>query len=231
MLRTDLDKVKAILKAFSDKTNLMFEEVMYSAQYYRDCNNYTWIPENTAKSAKLKGCFEVLREPHKNHSSLVVPKALEAFYVHGIPIEETIAKNKDIYDYCRMVKVKNCKFEAERFEKDLSTVVEKQGKIVRYYMVKDRGYYNNVRLKKIMPPLKKETQTDAHKKKSPTQTDIFGNNNIADCIVRKNRVTHLHSDYHVNIFNKYEEKEFDDYNIDLNYYIEECHKVINAVNR
>lgn len=53
---------------------------------------------------KLKGCFEIDKEYHKDPSMRIVPIALKAYFVDGIPIEETIRNHKDIFDFCLRLK-------------------------------------------------------------------------------------------------------------------------------
>lgn len=50
---------------------------------------------------KCKGRFEFTGLAlHKNKSNLVIPKALYAYFVHGIPPETYLLQNKNILDYC-----------------------------------------------------------------------------------------------------------------------------------
>ena len=209
----------------------MFEEVMYSAQYYRDCNSYVWISEDKSKDPKLKGCFDTKPDYHKDHSMLIVSKALKEYYVNNTPIEESITNCKDIYDFCKMVKAKGCRFVAEKYDKTLKKFRKKQGKVVRYYVTTSKGHYGNVRLMKYLPPLSKETHTEKHKRISPNQMDIFDIPEIQDCKINPERIQHVEANNPVEIFNKFVEKPFEEYNVDYEYYINECNKIIKAVGK
>lgn len=84
-------------------TKLELEFVDYKLLIIRDVNSYISVSEND--KIKSKGTFEINKDWHKDHSMKIVPKALEAYYVHGIPIEETIMKSTDIYDFTLSMKV------------------------------------------------------------------------------------------------------------------------------
>lgn len=224
-------------------TKLNFEFAFYSEQHYQSVNSYIWLPYKDiydfekdewkpypkANKPKIKGFFVDNPEYHKDHSMLIVQKALIAYYHKGIPVEETIGNCKDIYDFCKMVKAKGCKFVAEYYDKEAKKKRMKQGKVVRYYICKSKGHYENVRLMKYLPPLKKETQTEKWKKISPNQMDIFDVQGVEDCKVNPDRIQHVEASNPVQIFNKFEEKPFEEYNVDLNYYINECNKIIKSI--
>ena len=84
-------------------TKLELEFVDYKLLIIRDVNSYISVSEND--KIKSKGTFEINKDWHKDHSMKIVPKALEAYYVYGIPVEETIMKSTDIYDFTLSMKV------------------------------------------------------------------------------------------------------------------------------
>ena len=89
----------------------------------------------------------------------------------------------------------------------------------------NRYYVANigVELIKKLPPLEKNylTETD----KAPiNQMNIF--DIVADVRIEPSaRDTNIEAGWKCTLFNKFEKK--DDYNINYNYYIEECNKIIN----
>lgn len=237
-----MSELKKVFEWWQNLTGLELEYAYYSEQHYRDVNGYIWIPHEESynmekevfekakkKDAKVKGCFVDKPEYHKDHSMLIVQKALIAYYTKKIPVETTIHECKDIYDFCKMVKAKGCKFVAEYYDKELKLHRKKQGKVVRYYIRKSKGHYQNVKLMKYLPPLKKETYTEIYKKTIPDQMDIFDIPEVQDCKVIKDRVQNVEASSYVEIFNKFEEKPFDEYCIDYDYYINECNKIIKAM--
>jgi len=54
---------------------------------------------------KLKGRYAYDLAYHQNSSSLVIPKAIEYYLVHGQCIRDFITNHKDCYDFCIMAKV------------------------------------------------------------------------------------------------------------------------------
>lgn len=101
--RDHYEKLMQICKEWEILTGLELEYVNYKKMIIRDVNNYIGVYENN--KTKLKGDFEINKDWHKDHSMKIVPKALEAYYVHGIPIEETIMNSTDIYDFTLSMKV------------------------------------------------------------------------------------------------------------------------------
>ena len=54
---------------------------------------------------KLKGCFEIDKEYHKDNSMKIVPIALKNYFINDIPIEQTIKNHTNIYDFCMRLKI------------------------------------------------------------------------------------------------------------------------------
>lgn len=106
-----------------------------------------------------------------------------------------------------------------------NTIIEKEcPKMTRYY-VSNKG----VDLIKILPPLEKNylTTTDKYKIKTDNnQLNIF---DIIDDIKinPSNREENLESGYKCTLFNKFIKNNYD---LNYNYYINECNKVIKALN-
>lgn len=78
-------------------TKLELEEVRYSRFFIRDVNNY--IAEYEDGHLKRKGAYEYEREWHKDHSALVVVKAVEAHLVRGEDIAAFIFSHSDPFDF------------------------------------------------------------------------------------------------------------------------------------
>lgn len=78
-------------------TKLELEEVRYSRFFIRDVNNY--IAEYEDGHLKRKGAYEYKREWHKDHSALVVVKAVEAHLVRGEDIAAFIFSHTDPFDF------------------------------------------------------------------------------------------------------------------------------------
>lgn len=145
--RTDLDVLKEKCDEWELETGLELEYAYYSKMFIRDVNNYLAVYENGG--VKRKGAYAYFLEDeldwHQNHSSLVIPKAAEAFLVHGEKIEDYIEWHDDPFDFYLRAKVnKNCKLLARTEGYD---DIELQ-KISRYY-ISNKG----PSLVKLMPPM------------------------------------------------------------------------------
>lgn len=92
-------------KNWEAKTQFVLEYAYYSKMVIRDVNNYIAIYTDPKEKAKCKGCFDTDPEYHKDHSMLIVPKALLAYYKDGIPVEQTIKECNDIYSFYMYKKV------------------------------------------------------------------------------------------------------------------------------
>jgi len=136
---------------------------------------------------------------HKNPSMLVVPKALEAYFVHDVPIKDYIMSCKDIFDFCFGVKIKKdfdlirdyYDFKEQKLKKE-----EIKQSVVRYYV----SHEGSKLRKKYKPGTKKAGQK-----------------------------VELQSGWNTTYFNVYEEKPMEKYGIDYDYYISEARKVVDTI--
>ena len=101
--RDQYDEVMLICRDWEEETGMILEYAEYKKMVIRDVNNYLAI--TTDGYAKPKGCFEITPMQNgaiaynKNWSMRVVPKALHAFYLDGVPVEDFIRKHEEIYDF------------------------------------------------------------------------------------------------------------------------------------
>lgn len=95
-----LDQVKA---HWSAQTRLKLEQVRYAKMLVRDVNNYIAI--DMKGKVKRKNAYLTEPEWHQDHSSLVIPKAVDAFVQHGTPVHQYINACADPFDFMRHVKV------------------------------------------------------------------------------------------------------------------------------
>lgn len=185
----DLSKVNTICREWEKKTNLILEDEQYSHLIIRDVNNY--IAQTTSGSIKTKGCFEwdkkVGKEKAvwKDHSQLIVPKALKAYFIDGILPENFILQSNDIFDFCKSKKV------GRQFKLKYHTLqsITPMSRIVRYYI-------------------------------STTGGALIKHKN-------DNTTTNMEVGQNVTIYNKHTDT-FPD-NINYDYYINECYKIIRPI--
>jgi len=198
------------------------EYAEYSKLIQTSVNDYMAIKPNG--EVKLKGDFESDKEVHKNHSMRIVPYSIQKYFLEGTPVEKTIEECTDIYEFCKL-----CKLTGENTL--ITRIINKDGvaetnlsKTTRYY-VSNKG----VSLIKVLPPLaKKIDQLSKLRATSPNQLDIFSM--VEDHTLKpKDRETNIEAGWLCTVFNKYEQKSMKDYDINYDYYINECNKIIKTI--
>ena len=188
--RKDVNKVNKVKEEMTNLTGLYIEDNIYTKFVVRDVNNYLAVYESG--DVKLKGCFEIDKEFHKDPSMRIVPIALKNYFVDNIPIKETILNHKDIFDFCLRLKTNSKSTPIFRhFDSSYKTIDDVLPRTTRYYISKSGGIIFK----------------------------DFGNDRTAG----------VNTGFSVTLFNKYEEKEMKDYNIDYNFYIIEANKIVNAI--
>ena len=178
---------------------------------------------------KLKGDFEIEKEVHKNHSQRIVPLSIYKHYVDQIKPEETIINHTDIFDFCKAVKGnRTIKYKEQSWvnnkwqEKQLQTRVNR-------YIVTNKGS----KLIKIMKPLENEDGSQKkdklvkYRQENPQQLDLF--HFVEDVVVIKDRESEVEAGYYIQMMNRIDSLDIKDYDINYNYYINECYKIINQI--
>ena len=204
-----------ICQEWEAQTNLMLEYVAYSKMVIRDVNNYIAVTQKDGK-VKYKGTFKPNKEMrkdgeyHKAFNQGVVATAVNNYFLYDKPILETLYECKDIYEFCKTGNTVG-QWWAETFELDEKgneINVNKVQKTNRYYLSK-----NGVRFRKCTYKPDK----------------ITGEPKLSTTEYEANKL--------VTIFNKYIEppystitgKDFGNYNIDYEYYVAECEKIIHVI--
>jgi hypothetical protein len=192
------------MKKWEKHAKINLEDKYYDKMVIMDVNNY--IAVDTKGGIKRKGLFGYSLNPedkemdyHKNPSMLVVPKALEAFFIHGTPIKDYINNCEDIFDFCLGVKIKKdfdlirdfYDFDEQKLKKE-----EINQSVVRYYVSHEGS--------KLRKKYKKGTKKAGQK-------------------------VELVSGWNTTYFNVYEKKQMKDYGIDYDYYIGKARKVVDAI--
>lgn len=230
--KSDYDNLTKACKEVEEIVNIPLETQTCEKIIIRDVNNYINIISDN--NIKFKGCFEIDRDYHKNHSKRIVPIALANYFINNISIEDTIynhlnnnkysfAENYGIYDFCLGAKMKGQNELVQRYWKGHELMEVPLSKMNRYY-VSNIG----VELIKKLPPLEKHhlTETDKYKLKfDANQLNIF--DIIEDVKVdAENRDENLEAGYKCTLFNKYKEYNYD---LNYNYYIKECYNIIDKL--
>ena len=230
--KSDINKVKEACKQVETICNIPLEAQLCEKIIIRDVNNYINIISDD--NIKFKGCFEINRDYHKNHSKRIVPIALANYFINNISVEDTIynhlkgveysfAKNYDIYDFCLGAKMKGKNELVQRYWKGYELMEDPLSKMNRYY-ISNTG----IELIKKLPPLEKHflTETDKYKLKfDDQQLNIF--DFIEDVKVdAEDRDENLEAGYKCTLFNKYKEYKYD---LNYDYYIKECYSIIDKL--
>lgn len=227
--RNLLDDYYNICKKWEKLTKLELEFVEYSKMIIVDVNNYIAVYQDCKKKPKFKGRFEYENIPlHKNKSHAIVPLALYKYYIDNIPVEETIINHDNIYDFCGGVKSKKGVHFIERWNEGF-TIKEYPLQKVNRYIISN----SNRKLIKILDPIlteegyNKQDKLFKYRKENPQQLDLF--HFVEDVSVNKNRESEVEADYNITILNKIESTNPKDYDINRNYYIHQCYKLINVI--
>jgi hypothetical protein len=138
--RKDLEKAKAVSKEMTDLTGLYIEDNIYTKMVIRDVNNYLAVYEDG--STKLKGCFEIDKEYHKDPSMRIVPIALKEYFVNGTPIEQTINNHTDIFDFCLRLKTNVKSTPYFKYIHNNEIVNQRLDRTTRYYVSNSGGIIN-----------------------------------------------------------------------------------------
>lgn len=195
--RNKLNLIREVNEQLTKETGLVIEEAFYSKMFIRDVNNYGSVytdstPEH--EHIKLKGAFEIDKEFHKDPSMRIVPLAVKNYFVYGIPVEETIKNDRDIFNFCMQLKTNSSSNAFFRHLVDGKLIDEKLYRMTRYLITK--GKDSGILLKKF----------------------------------QDGRITGINVGYSATLFNKaYHLDNWDDYNLDYQFYITEANKLKNPL--
>lgn len=149
--RKDMEAIDKVVKEWDKTTGLEMERAVYQKMAIRDVNNYIAVYEDG--KYKRNGQYEYKIGHidgeglgfHQNQSALIVKRAAFEKIVNDIPVEMTIKKCKDPFDFCLRTKVPRSSRLVTVSSEGFETL---QQNICRYYISKE-----GEKLVKIMPPL------------------------------------------------------------------------------
>lgn len=207
--KNKLELYDSICKDWEKETLLDLEIATYDKMIIRDVNNYIAISDKG--EVKYKGCFEIIKDLHKDPSFPIVAIALSEYYIKGIPFETTIKtfpytytvyengkineKTTDILDFAGRGKFKS-ESHGEIWTIDYSggdykTVVHHQQKTTRYLVTTTGGVFVKI-------------YNDGEK-------------------------SYINKGYRCTEFNNLEYKPIEKYNLDYKFYINECRKIQDVI--
>lgn len=232
-----------ICQEWESKTKLILEYVAYSKMIIRDVNNYIAITKKDNK-IKYKGAFkpnnEMIKdgEYHKSFSQGIVAAAISDFFIKGIPVENTVKNNKDIYLFCKTfnathgwtcdtsdVEHKDIKYEeaVQKLIENGWTEFYKEG----FFIPPNSTNISGVQL------LKEGNKIKVYKniqKQQKTNRYFISKNGKTFRKLKDDRIIEIEAgNTLVTIFNKYYQVNFEEYNVDYEYYIQECYKIIHLI--
>ena len=108
--RAKYDELQAIITEFQNLTRLEFETDEYKSFYQLAVNDYFTV--SAKGSIKEKGCFITKTRLGKGLTPKIIPKAIQAYFLNNIPIEDTIKNCTNIHDFLMSQKVDK-KFDVE----------------------------------------------------------------------------------------------------------------------
>ena len=137
-----------ICKYLEQYTCLKLEFAYYQAMYIRDVNNYVahCVPDEKSPTGKIKskGAYVHKEIPwHKDHSSVIIARAVEGYLIRGEDVMQQIMACRDPFDFMIKAKVPRSSI--------LTLVtgdkVEQLQNTTRYYVAINGG-----KMIKVMPP-------------------------------------------------------------------------------
>jgi hypothetical protein len=247
--REYVDKYMEICERWEKITDLQLEHETYSKIVLGDVNNYIAVTE-TGKT-KSKGRFEHANLAlHKNKSFLIIPKAINAYFIDGISPEDFLKDNQNIFDYCGGAKIKgDWKFVEHLVEKEIDpeylnyTAQQKKDFLLANGWEQSWSDDNWVRMDAVNKEANNGAPTESAfmysvpkvggvYKENPLQHTIryFISNNgskiIKTNLYDKREIQVESGKWMQTVFIDYQEKEFDDYNINNKFYLEKIRKEI-----
>lgn len=152
--RNKKDFVDKLCNRWMELTKLKLDYDHFDLVAQKDCNNY--IARYTNGKVKTKGAaFSYKLDWHKNHSALVIPKAVESYFLNNVSPEEFIPnhakQSENIYDF--FLRAKLVKREYKLYGR-MGDERHRLQKITRYFVAKE-----GMILEKEMPPLKDKVET------------------------------------------------------------------------
>jgi hypothetical protein len=246
----DVDKqvFYQVCKKWENFTQLSLETVEYDKMIIADVNNYIAIDKSG--KVKCKGRFEFEEIAlHKNKSYHIIPKAWYAYFVNGVEPEDYLKSNRNIFDYCAGVKLKgDWKFESVEMLKELDEEFKKYTLLQKREYLRKNGWEESWSLDNWV-------KSDAKNKEANTGLDTntafrfaVSKSSVLKRTELQKMVRYYNSKQGVKlmkihkydgrelqlqagktrqtIFNKYEKKNWESYNVDEEFYLKKIREEI-----
>lgn len=195
-----------VCKEWESITGLTLEYASYTKMIIRDVNNYISVFKDgyvkRIGTFKLNSEMRDSGEYHKSFSQGIVPIAVSEYFLNDVPVEKTVRECKDVFEFTKMANSVG-KWWTETFEVDEEgneiNVIPQQKN--NRYILTNKG----VRFRKSIYKIDKKTNEEK-------RTNI-----------------EYESDRFVTILNNYKGQTVEELDINYDYYIEECYKIIHLI--
>lgn len=222
-------------------TKLKLEYVRYNKMVIANVNNYIAVSKDG--KVKRKGLFKLNSEMrkdgewHKSFSQGVVKIALSEYFLNNVPVEKTIHECQDVFEFTKMANSTG-KWWTETFEQsqeglspsEIDDVVDK----LQWYAPPNGEQEAELREKNwvkrndynVTPQQKNNryllTNNGVRFRKCVYKPDKETGQDVMSC-------TEYEADKLVTILNEYKGQTVADLDINYQYYIDECYKVIHLI--
>ena len=240
------DLYDEICKKWENMTNLVLEYEQYEKLIIWDVNNYIGIfkgyeiefdkaqelfhseyPKPLIKKVdgkyyhypvKCKGRFDVNKELHKNKSYRIKAIALYNYFVHDMPIEKTVEKCTNIYDFCAGIRAKG--------DWKIKQTCIQDGDLFNYDTQKTVRYFVSRKGCKLIKEERKIATEDI--RIVNVKGKVTKSYNKGDVIIKTEKVeaSAVLEQVAIEIDN---DKDFKDYNINKEFYLRLIRKEIESV--
>jgi hypothetical protein len=273
---TEKEKYLKICAEWEQLTGLELEHDQYQKLFIPDVNSYIGVfdfkevtkdeyeklkltkPEDPIKTeegkfyhaaTKRKGRLEFKDLAlHKNHSFLIIKKALFYYFVHDIKPEDYLAANRDIFDYCGAVKSRGDWMFKEHYVENEQTVDLNVAPEIKHAAIEAAGlkpaYEKEFWIKSHMDPYKakgwstNEVYTAIKRgtvvEKELQKTVRYYVSNKGSKLMKHNRLDGRKNQVDAGkwlqtVFNVHEDKPWEEYGIDDRYYLDKIYKEIKSL--
>ena len=245
--KKDLELFRNICNRWQTLTGLILEEAFYTKMVISNVNNYLAVYDNG--SIKRKGLYEYKLDDtlYKDFSMLVVPKALEAYFVAGQDVQNFIYNHSDLYDFFKRTKVnKTDKLFERNYDSSGNLIFEQEVQRVTRYLIsgevtfdKETKLFNKIgignSLIKEMPPVAPDS-LQGKKKISSLEKQLSDNkineeqfHQLLEEAFTKERTTNFEAGYLCTSMNELQHDAIIKSLIYYPYYINEVNKIINDI--
>lgn len=135
----NLNTYQDICTDWESKMKMTLEFANYAKYARTSVNDYIavydkWlISKDDVHDVKRKGDFVTDIAVNKGYSHPIVPIAIDKYFLHNIPVRQTIENHNNIYDFCMSVKT------GDSYDKEFIQVIN--GEIVTNQLQKNVRYY------------------------------------------------------------------------------------------